>query len=55
VRTVGVQGDGRSYSYLAALSLPTKPTAEQWAELINLAKCIPGKVPQVHGGHHSHL
>merc|ERR1719502_1868026 len=42
VRTVGVQGDGRSYSYLAALTLPTPPD-EHWPELLALAKQIPGQ------------
>ncbi|CAG9573878.1 putative GMP synthase [Leishmania major strain Friedlin] len=41
VRTVGVQGDGRTYAYAAALSMQTFPTAEQWATLIQLAKEIP--------------
>ena len=46
VRTVGVQGDGRSYSYLAALTLPTPPN-DAWPALLALAKLIPGKVHQV--------
>ena len=46
VRTVGVQGDGRSYSYLAALTLPNAPD-EAWPELLNLAKVIPGKIHNV--------
>ena len=36
VRTVGVQGDGRSYSYLAALSGST-----DWPKLIEMARQIP--------------
>ena len=48
VRTVGVQGDGRSYSYLAALTLTGgKPSKEQWPELLRLAKQIPGRVHNV--------
>jgi GMP synthase (glutamine-hydrolysing) len=46
VRSVGVQGDGRSYSYLAALTLPTPPK-EEWAQLLELAKVIPGRVHKV--------
>ncbi|TPP52542.1 GMP synthase (glutamine-hydrolyzing), N-terminal domain [Leishmania donovani] len=41
VRTVGVQGDGRTYAYAAALSMQTFPTAEQWSTLMQLAKEIP--------------
>ncbi|KAK7196530.1 GMP synthase, glutamine-hydrolyzing [Novymonas esmeraldas] len=41
VRTVGVQGDGRTYAYAAALSMPTLPTAEEWVALMRLAKTIP--------------
>jgi len=40
VRTVGVQGDGRSYSYLAALSSDAPPD-EQWEALFTLAQEIP--------------
>ena len=46
VRTVGVQGDGRSYSYLAALTLDGSPSG-CWPELLQLAKVIPGKVHNV--------
>jgi len=46
VRTVGVQGDGRTYSYLAALSLPTDPKGS-WPQLLALAKRIPGTVHKV--------
>lgn len=42
VRTVGVQGDGRTFSYLCALS----GTAD-WEVLFDLAKQIPKKVHQV--------
>lgn len=42
IRTVGVQGDGRSYSYLAGIS--GKPN---WEELFTLAKEIPKKVHTV--------
>ncbi|GET88481.1 Gmp synthase, putative [Leishmania tarentolae] len=41
VRTVGVQGDGRTYAYAAALSMQTFPKAEQWVTLMQLAKEIP--------------
>ena len=46
VRTVGVQGDGRTYSYLAALSLPNEPN-DAWPELLALAKLLPGLVHKV--------
>ncbi|AIN98306.1 glutamine amidotransferase, putative [Leishmania panamensis] len=41
VRTVGVQGDGRTYAYASALSMQTFPTTEQWVALMQLAKAIP--------------
>lgn len=41
VRTVGVQGDGRTYAYAAAVSMQTFPTADQWQTLMQLAKAIP--------------
>ncbi|KPA85592.1 putative GMP synthase putativeglutamine amidotransferase [Leptomonas pyrrhocoris] len=41
VRTVGVQGDGRTYAYAAALSMQAFPRAEQWQTLMHLAKVIP--------------
>lgn len=41
VRTVGVQGDGRTYAYAAALSMQAFPSAEQWQSLMHLAKVIP--------------
>ncbi|CAJ1008456.1 Glutamine amidotransferase class-I/Peptidase C26/NAD synthase [Leishmania naiffi] len=41
VRTVGVQGDGRTYAYASALSMQTFPTTEQWLALMQLAKAIP--------------
>lgn len=41
VRTVGVQGDGRTYAYAAALSATAFPSAEQWQALMHLAKVIP--------------
>eukprot|EP01083_Nonionella_stella_P079708 218812_1 len=44
VKTVGVQGDGRSYSRLVALTLPTVPTATQWSQLATVAKAIPRRV-----------
>lgn len=42
VQTVGVQGDGRSYSYLAGIS--GKP---DWEKLFKLAKEIPKKIRQI--------
>jgi len=42
VRTVGVQGDGRTYSYLAALS-----GKEDWPELFDLARQVPKHLHQV--------
>lgn len=41
VQTVGVQGDGRTYAYAAALSMDGVPTADQWTVLLRLAKAIP--------------
>ena len=46
VRTVGVQGDGRSYSYLAALSMQGSADSH-WPALLSLAKQIPGSVHEV--------
>lgn len=42
VRTVGVQGDGRTYSYLAAIS-----GAPHWKELLEIAKEIPKTIHSV--------
>lgn len=42
IRTVGVQGDGRSYSYLAAISGPAN-----WDELMSIAKEIPKTIHSV--------
>jgi len=42
VRTVGVQGDGRSYSYLAAIS-----GKADWAVLEKMAQAVPRKIHQV--------
>ncbi len=42
VRTVGVQGDGRSYSYLAALY-----GEKDWEELFRIAKEIPKKIHSI--------
>ncbi len=42
VRTVGVQGDGRSYSYLAGLS-----GEPNWPELSKIARQIPKKIHQI--------
>ena len=44
VQTVGVQGDGRSYSSLVSLSCNTTnnmPSTEQWTELFRYARSIP--------------
>eukprot|EP00124_Ichthyophonus_hoferi_P001272 Ihof_evm9s62 gene=Ihof_evmTU9s62 len=42
IKTVGVQGDGRTYSYVCALSLNcANPTPEQWDGLFIYAKVIP--------------
>lgn len=42
VMTVGVQGDGRTYSYLAALSSDSVISGEAgWKKLFSLAKLIP--------------
>lgn len=46
VRTVGVQGDGRSYSYLAALSRDGG-VDQPWEKMLQLAKEIPGAVHEV--------
>ncbi|KAG8469009.1 hypothetical protein KFE25_007527 [Diacronema lutheri] len=54
VQTVGVQGDGRSYAHLVAIScrkaaakggLALSPA--QWAQLAEFAKAIPGRVHSV--------
>lgn len=47
VRTVGVQGDGRTYSYLVGISGP-KDTQGQldWGELEEIARSIPKKIHQ---------
>ena len=42
VQTVGVQGDGRSYSYLAGIS-----GKADWKKLFSLAKEIPKKIRQI--------
>ncbi len=42
VRTVGVQGDGRSYSYLAGIS-----GQADWHKLFSLAKEVPKKIRQI--------
>lgn len=54
VRTVGVQGDGRSYAHLVAISCKLAEargglalSAAQWAELAEFAKAIPGRVHSV--------
>eukprot|EP00306_Pavlova_sp_CCMP459_P019636 CAMPEP_0185197280 /NCGR_PEP_ID=MMETSP1140-20130426/39993_1 /TAXON_ID=298111 /ORGANISM="Pavlova sp., Strain CCMP459" /LENGTH=648 /DNA_ID=CAMNT_0027764387 /DNA_START=35 /DNA_END=1981 /DNA_ORIENTATION=- len=52
VRTVGVQGDGRSYAHLVGISAKAHDggmsmKAEEWARLAEFAKVIPGKVHAV--------
>lgn len=47
VRTVGVQGDGRTFSYLCGLSSKTSQTQPNWVELQDLARMIPKKLHQV--------
>lgn len=42
VQTVGVQGDGRSYSYLAGITGPAN-----WNELIQLAREVPKTIHKV--------
>lgn len=39
VRSVGVQGDGRTYSYVAALTC--RPDVHDWQKLLTLALVIP--------------
>lgn len=41
VRTVGVQGDGRTYAYATALSLGSFPDATEWKKLMVIARAIP--------------
>ena len=42
IRTVGVQGDCRTYSYVAALSSDREPcTASEWSDIGKLATIIP--------------
>ncbi|EPY37919.1 GMP synthase (glutamine-hydrolysing) [Angomonas deanei] len=41
IRSVGVQGDGRTYAYASALSLGRFPTDEEWRELLLVARAIP--------------
>ncbi|XP_065835881.1 GMP synthase [glutamine-hydrolyzing]-like [Oscarella lobularis] len=45
IRSVGVQGDGRTYSYVAALSVAV--ASPDWSALIRLAKIIPRVVHRV--------
>lgn len=47
VRTVGVQGDGRSYRSLAALSTGQSVAEVDWARMLALAKSIPQTVHAV--------
>ncbi|XP_045161563.1 GMP synthase [glutamine-hydrolyzing]-like [Mercenaria mercenaria] len=41
IKTVGVQGDCRTYSYVAALSSKQKPKHLDWNKVMTLAKIIP--------------
>ncbi|XP_060565730.1 GMP synthase [glutamine-hydrolyzing]-like [Ruditapes philippinarum] len=41
IKTVGVQGDCRTYSYVAGLSSKTKPADVDWNKIMTLAKLIP--------------
>lgn len=41
IRTVGVQGDGRTYALAASISLGRMPSQEEWTLLLELAKQIP--------------
>jgi len=41
IRTVGVQGDARSYSYAVAISSPKESVAQEWQDLLYFAKLIP--------------
>lgn len=47
VRTVGVQGDGRTYSYLAGLNTGQAVTELDWPALLALAGEIPKQIHQV--------
>ncbi|XP_064642766.1 GMP synthase [glutamine-hydrolyzing]-like [Lineus longissimus] len=56
IKTVGVQGDCRSYSYVAALSSSRNPNRKTWENLMSLAKIIPrichnvNRVVYIYGG-----
>lgn len=41
VRSVGVQGDGRTYAFPCAISMPCLPSPQQWNAIFSLAKAIP--------------
>eukprot|EP00796_Vickermania_ingenoplastis_P010241 gene10241-7180_t len=41
IRTVGVQGDGRTYAFATSLSLGRFPSEHEWEKLLQLAKQIP--------------
>ncbi len=47
VKSVGVQGDGRSYSYLAILAPQQPERLQNWDELKNLARDIPNHLHTV--------
>ena len=47
VRTVGVQGDGRTYSYLAAIQADDALTAEGYARVERAAREIPNRLASV--------
>lgn len=47
VRTVGVQGDGRSYRYLGLLVAESLADVETWTRLYGLAREIPNKIQSI--------
>ncbi len=47
IKSVGVQGDGRSYSYLAVLSPQSPEHLNDWEALKNLARDIPNQLHDI--------
>ncbi|CCW66285.1 unnamed protein product [Phytomonas sp. Hart1] len=47
IKTVGVQGDNRSYSYAAAISLGYFPSEEEWIKLLCIARFVPMRVREL--------
>ncbi len=47
VKSVGVQGDGRSYSYLALLAPKTPEQLKDWDQLKSLARDIPNQLHDI--------